>query len=122
MDKKRLVKTLPPEDLKGFEDFIDGQPSDSSFLPKPATKKEVSFEHFTFLTNDAERLVKLKNLLMAKLPFATKHEQGDKLLTQQKEEINLLKTKLFEICEERESAYRKSTREIFDSFFSPPKS
>lgn len=122
MDKKRLIKTLPPEDLKGFEEFIEGQPSDSSFLPKQPNKKEVSFEHFTFLTNDAERLVRIKNLLMDKLPFASRHEQGDKLLAQQKEEISLLKSKLFTLCNEKESAYRKSTREIFDSFFAPPKS
>ncbi len=121
MDKKRLIKTLPQDDLKGFEEFIEGQPSDSSFLPKQPNKKEVSFEHFTFLTNDAARLVKVKNLLMSKLPFATKHEQGDNILAQQKEEIIILKSKLFLICDERESRYRKSTREIFDSFFSPPK-
>lgn len=120
MDKKRLVKTLPPEDMKGFEEFIDGQPSDSNFLPKQ-NKKEVSFEHFTFLTNDATRLSKLKDLLMEKIPFATTYEQGDQLIKDQLAETTLLKKHLFELCNKPDSAYRKSVQEIFDSFFEPPK-
>ena len=120
MDKKRLVKTLPPDDMKGFEEFIDGQPSDSSFLPKQ-NKKEVSFEHFTFLTNDATRLSKLKDLLMEKIPFATTYEQGDQLIKDQLTETTLLKKHLFELCNKPGSAYRKSMQELFDSFFEPPK-
>jgi hypothetical protein len=121
MDKKRLVKNLPPEDLKGFEEFIDGQSNDTNFLPRGnSVKKEAGFEHFTFLSNDATRLNKLKDLLMDKIPFATKHEQGDKLIQSQQKEIVLLKKNLFEICNKPGSAYRKSIQEIFDSFFAPP--
>jgi len=122
MDKKRLVKTLPPEDLKGFEEFIEGQSVDSSFLPRGNTpKKDFSFEHFTFITNDATRLNKLKDLLMDKIPFASKHEQGEKLLQEQEKEVMLLKKHIFELCNKPESPYRKSIQEIFDSFFGPPK-
>lgn len=122
MDKKRLVKTLPPEDLKGFEDFIESQPDDSSFLPKGnAAKKEVSFEHFTFLTNDATRLNKLKDLLMDKIPFASNYEQGDRLIQDQIKETTLLKKHIFELSNKPGSTYRQSLQEIFDSFFEPPK-
>lgn len=125
MDKKRLIKSLEPEDLKGFEEFIEGQPSDSSFLPKGvgggSKKNEAGFEHFTFLTNDSERLMKLKNLLSEKLPFSAKFDQSGKLIREQKEEIELFKTKLFEVFHEPDSAYKKSLKEIFDSFFEPPK-
>jgi hypothetical protein len=122
MDKKRLVKTLPEDDLKGFEEFIEGQPTDSNFLPRgnaPA-KKEVSFEHFTFLTNDSTRLNKIKDLLMDKIPFATRHEQGQHLIGEQSKELKLLKKHLFEICHKPDSAYRKSLGEILDTFFEPP--
>ena len=68
MDKKKINPALPPEDLKGFEEFIEGE-SDRTFMGKGhPSKKEVSFEHFTFLTNDSDRLIKLKNLLTEKLP------------------------------------------------------
>lgn len=121
MDKKRLVKNLPPEDMKGFEEFIDGQSSDTNFLPRGnSTKKEAGFEHFTFLTNDAVRLQKLNDLLMDKIPFAAKHEQGEQLIQAQQKEIMLLKKNLFEFCNKPKSAYRKSMQEIFDSFFAPP--
>lgn len=120
MDKKRLVKNLPQEDLKGFEEFIEGQPDDSSFLPKPTAKKEVSFEHFTFLTNDSTRLNKIKDLMMDKVPFAHKYQQGDHLIKAQQNEIVLLRKHLFEICNKPDSAYRKSIKEIFDSFYAPP--
>lgn len=121
MDKKRLVKTLTPEELKGFEEFIDGEPSTSSFLPKGNPKKEAAFEHFTFLTNDSTRLQKLKILMMDKIPFASDHEQGEKLIHEQQKEITLLKKNIFEICNRPQSAYRKSLQEIFDTFFEPPK-
>jgi hypothetical protein len=124
MNKKIFfVKTLPDEDLKGFEEYIDGQSNDTHFLPRGnAAKKDVSFEHFTFLTNDSSRLTKLKDLLMDKLPLASNHEQGEKLIQNQEKEILLLKKNLFDQFSKPKSAYRKSIQEIFDSFFSPPQS
>lgn len=124
MDKKRLVKSLEPEDLKGFEEFIEGQPTDASFLPKGvggAKKEMAGFEHFTFLTNDSVRLTKLKFLLSEKLPFSARFDQSGKLIQEQKEEIELLKRKMFEVCDKAGSPYRKSVSEIFNSFFEPPK-
>lgn len=126
MDKKRLVKTLGPEDLKGFEEFIEGQPSDTNFLPKGVggtnKKNEAGFEHFTFLTNDAERLTKLKLLLTEKLPFSARFDQSDKLIKEQKEELEILKKRIYELCDKDDSTYRKSLRDVFDSFFEPSKS
>jgi hypothetical protein len=125
MDKKRILKALDAEDLKGFEEFIEGQSSDSSFLPKgvggSSKKNEAGFEHFTFLTNDANRLMKLKHLLSEKLPFSSRFDQGDKLISEQKDELVLLKKRLFEVCDQPGTPYRKSLSEIFNSFFEPPK-
>ena len=122
MDKKRLLKTLPAEDLKGFEEFIESQPGDTNFLPRPvgvSAKKETSFEHFTFLATDTERLTRIRNLIREKLPFASKFEQGQTLITKQKEEVAVLQKKLFELCDKPDSAYQKSLMEIFDNFFNP---
>ena len=124
MDKKRLIKNMEPEDLKGFEEFIEGQPSDANFLPKGVggAKKDVAgFEHFTFLTNDSERLTKLKSLLSEKLPFSARFDQSAKLIQEQKDELELLKKKLFEVCDKEGSPYRKSISEVFNNFFEPPK-
>lgn len=125
MDKKRLIKSMPAEDLKGFEEFIDGQNADTNFLPRGAgvsgTKKEAGFEHFTFLSNDANRLGKVKDLLMDKIPFATRYEQGEHLVSEQLNETKLLKKHLFELMNKPGSSYRKSLHEIFDNFFEPPK-
>ncbi|HXH76504.1 MAG TPA: hypothetical protein VNJ08_16150 [Bacteriovoracaceae bacterium] len=119
MDKKHLLKVLPPDDLRGFEEFVEGQ-SENRFLPKPppgGTKKETSFEHFTFLTTDAIRLSRLNVLLNEKLPFAAKYEQGNWLLKEQREEIQELQKKLFAACDQATSPYRRSMQETFDSFF-----
>lgn len=124
MDKKRLIKNLGPEDLKGFEEFIEGQSSETSFLPKGVGggKKDIAgFEHFTFLSNDSVRLTKLKSLLSEKLPFSARFDQSAKLIHEQQEELELMKRKLFEICDKVDSPYRKSVSEIFNSFFEPPK-
>lgn len=121
MDKKTKKPNQPPEDLKGFEEFIEGE-SDKSFMGKGhPSKKEVSFEHFTFLTNDSERLIKLKNLLTEKLPFMAKYSQGKTLLSDQREELDAMKLELYNINDRKGSPYRKSLQEVFDIFFNPPK-
>lgn len=125
MDKKKLVKSLEPEDLKGFEEFIEGQPAESTFLPRGVggspKKNESGFEHFTFLTNDSVRLTKLKNLLSERLPFSSRFEQGPKLIKDQRDEIEVMKKKIFELSDIEGSSYRKSLSEVFNSFFEPPK-
>ena len=122
MDKKRLVKNLTPEELKGFEEFIDGESVDTDFLPRGPQKKEASYEHFTFLTNDSERLIRQKELLKNKMSFTAKYEQGEKLIQDQQKEIVLLKKNIFELSNKPGTPYMKSIKEIFDSFFAPPQS
>ncbi len=121
MDKKKTGKN-EDDDLKGFEEFIQGQGNDSSFLPKPAgnKKNELGFEHFTFLTNDTSRLTKIKNLLNNQIPFTARFDQSEKIIKDQRDEIELLKTKIFKICDEKNIGYKKSLEEIFDTFFSSP--
>ncbi len=119
MDKKK-TKTPPPEDLRGFEEFIEEHQIDKPFLPRGVgggTKKEVSFEHFTFLTNDGERLQNLKQLLSSKIPFSRRYEQGKKIIDEQKEEIRHIRDQLFEIADTKDSRFRKSMRDIFQSYF-----
>lgn len=119
MDKKK-GKNLPPEDLRGFEEFLEDHHIDKPFLPRGVgggIKKEVSFEHFTFLTNDGERLHNLKLLLSSKIPFSRRYEQGKKIIDEQKEEIRHMRDQLFEIQDEKDSRYRKSLRDIFQSYF-----
>jgi hypothetical protein len=123
MDKKKLLRSTEPEDLKGFEEFIEAQQDDHSFLPRGvgggARKSEAGFEHFTFLENDAHRLGKLKALLNEGLPFSSKFDQSQKLVTQQREEIEILKKKIFELQDRPESDYRRSLGELFDAYFGP---
>ncbi len=125
MDKKKLVPQ-DAEDLRGFEEFIEGQDGEGTFLPRGVgggtRKNETGFEHFTFLTNDASRLHKMKDLLGRKLPFAYKFEQGRKMIKEQTAEVELLRSKIYKICEDPSSGYRKALSETFDPFFTPPKS
>lgn len=124
MDKKKF-RSKDVEDLRGFEEFLEGQPEDSNFLPRGVggsnKKNEANFEHFTFLTNDSNRLSKVKNLLGKKLPFTAKFEQGQKLLENQKIDLEVMRNKLHDIFDTPNSTLRKSMSEIFDSYFGPPK-
>ncbi len=105
------------DDVRGFEEFIDAE-ADKSFMGKPqGTKRETSFESFTFLSNDGERLNRVKNLLSEKLPFLSKYGQGEQLLERQKEEIADLREKIFTVSDQKNSPYRRSLAEIFDSFY-----
>lgn len=108
--------------MKGFEEFVDGQ-SSGNFLPRPVAgnKKETSFENFTFLTTDTERLTRLKCLLNEKLSFVARYEQGSALMKDQKEDIRDTQKKIFEESDKPESAYRKSLSDIFNAYFEAPK-
>lgn len=124
MDKKKF-KNSGDDDIKGFEEFIEGQTNESNFLPRGVgggKKNELGFEHFTFLVNDASRLVKLKHLFAQKLSFSSKFDQSPRLIQEQKEEIDILRKKLFDFSDKEKSPYRKSLGEIFNSFFEPPQS
>lgn len=122
MDKKKLLKSLPQEELQGFEEFIESQPKDTNFLPRPAqAKKESSFEFFEFLNSDAQRLLKVKDLFSQKLPFFAKHAQAEILIKHQKSEIAFMKNNLFLVSDKKDSLYRKSLRDVFDHYFKPPK-
>lgn len=118
MDKKKPKSPL--DDIRGFEEFLEDHPVDKPFLPRGVgggTKKDVSFEHFTFLTNDNERLTNLKKLLSTKIPFSRRYEQGKKIIETQTEEIQQYRGRLFEAQDAADSGYRKSLREIFDGHF-----
>lgn len=122
MDKKKLLKIASPDEIQGFEEFIDSQPKDTNFLPRPAnSKKESSFEFFEFFSSDAQRLLKVKNLFSHKLPFLNKFQQAEVLIKQQKAEINFIRNNLFIISDKKDSLYRKSLRDVFDNYFEPPK-
>lgn len=125
MDKKKGSKDYDDEDIKGFEEFIEGQPRENNFIPRGlgggSKKNDSGFEHFTFLANDGKRLMKLKYLLSDQLPFTARYEQGERLIQNQKSEVTTLRKKIFTICDKEESSYRKSAGEIFNSYFKPVK-
>jgi hypothetical protein len=125
MSKRRLLRdNMIADDLKGFEDFIEAQPDEARFLPKPppstAMKKEANFENLTFLQNDSSRLTKIKDLLSNKLPFSEKFSNSEKIIKEQQREIVLLRKQLFQVADRPNSPYRRSLKELFDGFFGTP--
>jgi hypothetical protein len=119
MDNKKNPNDISVDDLKGFEEFIEGE-KDTSFLSRNI-KKDKPVEHITFINYDSSRLERIRDLCTEKIPLAKKYEQGQKLLEIQEYETQLMKKKLIEIINKPGSSYRKSLQEIFDSFFQPPK-
>jgi hypothetical protein len=125
MDKRKKRTGSRIEDNRGFEEFIQGQHDKVPFLPKTALnarKNENGFDHLTFLTNDSNRLMKLKLIFSEKLPFSLKFEQGKKISELQKDEIEALKNGIFEISDKVGSPFRKSLSEVFNTFFHATKS
>ncbi len=117
MDNKKSTKSDHEGDLRGFEDFIESIPSEQKSQPTGLKKNDNGFEHFTFLSNDGVRLEKLKVLFNEKLPFSSKFDQSKKLITDQLEEISILKERLYSSSDRAGSPYRKSISDIFNSYF-----
>jgi hypothetical protein len=120
MENKNKSKNSAQEDLKGFEDFMEGQNEDVGQLK--VQKREGNFESYNFLENDSKRLNKIKNIMSQKIPFLSKYDQSSRLILEQKIEIEILKNKLNEIFQQQSSGYQKSIKEVFDSYFGPTKS
>ena len=119
MDKKKKLGPLPKEELKGFEEFMEDKLDESS--NQRPIKNDSGFESYNFLEKDSKRLAKIKDLMSQKIPFLNQHDQSEKLITEQKTEIELIKNHLRDIFKQPHSGYRKSLREVFDSFFGPTK-
>ncbi len=117
MDNKKNIKNNVEDDLKGFEDFMDSIPSETKSQHGVQKKNETNFENFTFLSNDGARLEKLKVLFNDKLPFSSKFDQSKKLITDQREEISILKERLYSTANREGSPYQKSISEIFNSYY-----
>ena len=112
-------------DLKGFEDFIHKAQeeeeellrSDKNYSSSSKSKNEATFEHLTFLGHDSDRLRKIKDFVGKKIPFATEHQQLEKILEKQKDETEFLREEIFQRSDEKSSSYRKNLSKIFDQFF-----
>ena len=119
MDNNNKSKKTAQEDLKGFEDFMEGQNDQAGQLK--LQKREGNFESYNFLENDSKRLNKIKNIMSQKIPFLSKYDQSSRLILEQKIEIEMLKNHLNEIFKLESSGYQTSLREVFDSYFGPTK-
>ncbi len=119
MDNKNKSKPPFQEDLKGFEDFMEGQNDEVGQLK--VQKRDGNFESYNFLENDSKRLNKVKNMMSQKIPFLSKYDQSSRLILEQKIEIEMLKNHLNEIFKLESSGYQKSLKEVFDSYFGPTK-
>ena len=117
MDNRKNNKNNIEEDLKGFEDFIESIPSETKSQNNGLKKNDSNVENYTFLSNDGVRLEKLKVLFNDKLPFSSKFDQSKKLISDQLEEISILKERLYSTSDREGSSYRKSISEIFNSYY-----
>jgi hypothetical protein len=122
MKKKNKSPLGNTQDLRGFEDFIKEVPSSDSMTSMRgvsglSNKNDSNFENYTFITNDAERINKLNNLLKDKIDFLTRFDQSGKIIQKQKKDILELKDNLFTISDKENSAYRRSLSDVFDTFF-----
>ena len=115
MDKKKLHRSNQPDDLKGFEEFLD-QVVESRPV-ETGTAKNVGGESYTFLENDNIRLKKVARLVADKLPLMKQHSQGEKLIENQRRRNALLKAELFKQLGATGSPLEKSMAQVFNAFF-----
>ena len=114
MDKKKILRSAAPDDLKGFEEFLD-QSSDGVFQDRSG--KNIGGESLTFLQNDNIRLKKVASLVANKLIIVKNHEQGPRIIEHQKNLNSKLKNELFTVLHKPDSPLQKTLGSVWDSFF-----
>ena len=116
MDKKKIHRANHPDDLKGFEEFIDHtEPAPAGVDSNP--NRNVGGESYTFLENDFNRLKRLSNLMAGKLPLINDKTQGERLIEQQRKRNAQLKAELFQVLSAPNSPLEKSLAAIFNPIF-----
>jgi len=118
MDKKKVLRSSSSDDLKGFEEFLDHVDHDSSV---DKINKNIGGESLTFLHHDNTRLKKVAALVAQKLPVARHHEQGPKIIEQQRHVNAQLKNDLFRILDKKASPLQKTLSGIWNGYFSERK-
>lgn len=114
MDKKKILRQASPDDLKGFEEFLEHAPDSPAIDKNP---KNLGGESLTFLLNDNERLKRVALLVADKLPVLKAHEQGPKIIEHQRNLNQQLKNELFKLLSPPESPLQQSLAQLWDSFF-----
>ena len=114
MDKKKILRSQRPDDLKGFEEFLEHVADESAIDKAP---KNVGGESLTFLLNDNTRLKKAAALVADKLPVANSHEQGPKIIEHQRNLNAQLKNELFRLLSPEGSPLHKSLIDLWNGFF-----
>lgn len=114
MDKKKLLNPKNADDLKGFEDFLEGVTESSGPDKNP---KSAGGEALSFILNDNTRLKKLSGLVSDQLPLAQHHSQGDRIIEHQRNLNRQLKHQLFAQLNPADSTLQKSLSEVWDRFF-----
>ncbi len=114
MDKKKLLNPKNTDDLKGFEEFIDGV-SDGPAQDK--NPRIVGGEALSFILNDNIRLKKISQLVSDQLPLAKDHSQGERIIEHQRNLNRQLKNQLHAILNAPDSTLQKSLSSIWDNFF-----
>ncbi len=116
MDKKKLLRSLGSDDLKGFEEFIQHVEDGPE---KEKNPKNLGGENLTFVLNDNLRLKKVSLLMAKKLPVSASHDQGPKIIEHQRNLNTQYKNELFKILSQKDSPLHKSIHEIWSKFFYP---
>lgn len=122
MDKKKLHKANVPDDLKGFEEFLEhAEPSAPTATVDSNPGKNVGGENYTFLEHDNIRLRKVAELMAAKLPTMKTKSQGERLIEEQRKRNAQLKLELFQLLSAPDSPLEKSLAAIFNPVFKDAK-
>jgi hypothetical protein len=107
-----------PNDLVGFEEFIESMDHSPGFADRIVIKKDnIQPEFMTFIMNDQVRLKKLTNLVGQRFPIYKKFPQSHNLIQDQQQQLNTLKAELIETLKKEHSPLQKSLQEVFKCFF-----
>ena len=114
MDKKKILRNQASDDLKGFEEFLDHVDNEGGV---DKVNKNIGGESLTFLYHDNTRLKKVASLVAQRLPVARTHEQGPKIIEQQRHLNAQLKNDLFRILDKKASPLQRTLGDLWDGFF-----
>ena|SRR3989344_3803127 len=112
---KKKIKN--PQDLKGFEDFIEYLYGSTELSIGTTRKAEDNFELYTFLEQNNARLENLSELLSSKLEMVKSHPQDSQILVKQESHNRELKDKILSHLLKESSIFEKHLFAIFNNYF-----
>lgn len=110
-------KNNPPDDLIGFQEFIDSSDMNLNQIKRPERAINENYSLLTFLESESNRLGKTIQICEEQAFILKEYQQHTSILKKQDQMINKNKAIIVELLKRKDSPLSKNLKELLSLHF-----